>query len=86
MNNKVKIILNGRWIGVTEDPINIYNMLKTQKYKGIIHIYTSISFDYINKIIYIINDSGRLVRLLYKEKNIKLIINNTIRNDIKNSK
>uniref|UniRef100_A0AB39JBT0 DNA-directed RNA polymerase subunit beta n=1 Tax=Florenciella sp. virus SA2 TaxID=3240092 RepID=A0AB39JBT0_9VIRU len=83
--NKVKIILNGRWIGVTDDPINIYNMLKTQKYKGIIHIYTSISFDYNNKIIYIINDSGRLVRPLYKVKNNKLLINRIIRDDIKTS-
>ena len=76
--DKVKVIFNGRWIGITEKPIELYNFLKNKKYKGLIHIYTSIKFDYINKIIHVLNDSGRLVRPLFKVKNNKLLIDNNI--------
>jgi DNA-directed RNA polymerase II subunit RPB2 len=84
--DKVKIILNGRWIGVSLDPINFYNKLKEKKYKGIIHIYTSIAFDYNEKIIYITSDAGRLLRPLFKVKNNKLLITSQIVNDLKNGK
>ena len=83
--DKVKVIFNGRWVGITENPIELYNYLKNKKYKGLIHIYTSIKFDYINKIIHIINDSGRLVRPLFKVKNNKLLINHNIINKIDNN-
>lgn len=71
---KVKVILNGRWIGVSMKPIELYNELKQQKYQGIIHIYTSIVFNYSEKTIYITNDSGRLLRPVYRVKNNKLLI------------
>ena len=58
--NKVKIIVNGNWIGVVDDPINIYKYMKNKKYKGIINIYTSIVFDYKTRNIYINNDAGRI--------------------------
>ena len=32
--NKVKVILNGRWLGITENPIELYKQLKYKKYKG----------------------------------------------------
>ena len=38
-HNKVKVIFNGRWIGVTEDPIHLYKELKEKKYKDLF-IYT----------------------------------------------
>ena len=72
--NKVKVIVNGRWIGITENPIQLYNMLKDKKYKGIINIYTSIIFNYNQQEIVISNESGRLLRPLYKIKNNKLLI------------
>ena len=83
--NKVKIIFNGRWIGITTDPIILFNNLKEKKYKGLIHIYTSIKFDYINKVIYITNDSGRLVRPLFKVKNNSLLIKSDIIKKIDNN-
>mgnify|MGYP001171639229 CR=1 FL=1 len=73
-HNKVKVIFNGRWIGITENPIELYNNLKDKKYKGLIHVYTSITFNMLEKTIYIYNDSGRLVRPLYKVKNKQLCI------------
>ena len=48
LNNKVKVFINGCWIGVLENPYNLYSEMKDKKYKGIINIYTSIIFDYKN--------------------------------------
>ena len=76
--DKVKIIFNGRWLGIVTNPIEFYQKLKEKKYKGLIHIYTSIVFNINDKIITIYNDSGRLVRPLYRVKNNKLIINKEI--------
>tara|TARA_Y100000992_G_scaffold300470_1_gene269192 strand:- start:225 stop:3737 length:3513 start_codon:yes stop_codon:yes gene_type:complete len=77
-HNKTKIILNGRWLGVTSEPLTLYQNLKEKKYKGLIHIYTSITFNTLEKAIYIYNDSGRLIRPVYKIKNKELCINPTI--------
>jgi DNA-directed RNA polymerase II subunit RPB2 len=82
--NKVKVIFNGRWLGVSNDPIALYNDLKDKKYKGLIHIYTSITFDINQKVIYIYNDSGRLVRPVFKVRNNKLLISKNEINRIKN--
>ena len=77
-HNKVKVILNGRWLGVSEDPIELYKSLKQKKYSGFIHIYTSITFNMEEQVIYIYNDSGRMVRPVYKIKDNKLCITKEI--------
>jgi DNA-directed RNA polymerase II subunit RPB2 len=82
--DKVKVFVNGRWLGITEDPISLYNDLKDKKYKGIINIYTSITFNYKQKEICIINDCGRLLRPLYKVSNNKLLITHKIIESIEN--
>ena len=81
--NKVKVFVNGRWIGVSENPIELYHDLKNKKYKGIISIYTSIIFNYKQKEIMITNESGRLLRPLFKVKNNKLLITDQIIQAIK---
>ena len=75
---KVKVFINGSWIGIADDPMKLYNDLKNKKYRGIINIYTSISFDYTSLEIHICSDSGRLVRPVYRVKNNKLFMNDTI--------
>ena len=77
-HDKVKVMFNGRWVGVAINPIELYRSLKEKKYKGFIHIYTSITFNMYEKIIYIYNDSGRLVRPVYKMKNNELLITKEI--------
>ena len=84
-DNKVKVILNGRWLGVAKKPLELYNELKQKKYKGFIHIYTSITFNINEKTIYIYNDSGRLVRPVFKMRNNKRLINKDIITRIKNN-
>ena len=70
---RVKIIINGNWIGVVDKPYEFYKYLKLKKFQGIINIYTSIVFNYKAKTIEICNDAGRLVRPVYKVKNNKLL-------------
>ena len=81
--NGVKVFINGTWIGITNDPIKLYNDLKIKKYKGNINIYTSIIFDYQRLEIRICNDSGRLTRPVLKVNNGKLLITNDIIKQIK---
>ena len=75
---KVKVFVNGTWLGIANDPIKLYQTLKEKKYKGIINIYASIIFDMRRKEIRVCNDSGRLVRPLLRVKDNKLILTNEI--------
>jgi DNA-directed RNA polymerase II subunit RPB2 len=76
--DKVKVFINGAWVGISENPEELYLMLKDKKYKGIINIYTSIVFDYKLKEIRVCNDSGRLTRPLLRVQNKNILINNSI--------
>ena len=82
----VKVFINGAWVGMTKEPLELYTSLKEKKYKGIINIYTSIVFNYKTKEIIICNDAGRLIRPVLKVKNNKPILTNDIINKIKNKK
>jgi DNA-directed RNA polymerase beta subunit len=84
LNNCVKVFINGAWVGVCENPIELYDNLKEKKYKGIINIYTSIIFDYKKLEIRVCNDGGRLTRPLLKVRDNKALITIDIVNKIKN--
>ena len=83
--DKVKVFINGAWVGITESPQELYLMLKDKKYKGIINIYTSIIFDYKMKEIRICNDSGRLTRPILRVKNNNILITKYIINKLNTS-
>ena len=78
MFNKVKVFINGAWLGVTNNPYELFISLKEKKYKGIINIYTSIIFDYRMKEIRICNDSGRLTRPVLRVKDKNILLDNDI--------
>jgi DNA-directed RNA polymerase II subunit RPB2 len=78
MASQVKLYINGSWLGNVSDPVKIYSMLKDKKYKGIINIYTSITFDVRRKEIRICNDAGRLMRPLLRVRDNKLIVTPSI--------
>ena len=82
---KTKVFINGAWIGITHDPIMLYNDLKEQKNKGILNIYISIVFDYKQNEIRICSDSGRLTRPLLRVKNNDLIITEAHITKLKNN-
>jgi DNA-directed RNA polymerase II subunit RPB2 len=83
IKDKTKIFVNGDWVAVSVNSIDIFNMLKSQKRLGVINIYTSISFNYVMNEINIFTDSGRCVRPLFVVKNNNLTIT---KSDIENIK
>lgn len=87
LNNKVKVFINGSWIGITETPKELFAFLKQKKYEGILNIYTSITFDIQRMEIRLCNDAGRLTRPLFKVDNMNnLVISKDVINDISNKK
>ena len=80
---KIKVFINGCWVGIVNDPVSLYNHLKLKKQEGIINIYTSVVFDYKNGEIRVCNDAGRLTRPLLKVKNNHLILTKDITSKLK---
>lgn len=68
LHGKVKVFINGCWVGVSENPMDLYEKIKDKKYRGIINIYTSVVFDYKNAEIRVCNDGGRLTRPVLRVK------------------
>jgi DNA-directed RNA polymerase II subunit RPB2 len=85
MYKKVKVFINGAWVGISNEPQELYLMLKDKKYKGIINIYTSIIFDYKMKEIRVCNDSGRLTRPLLRVKDKNILITKSLVEKVANS-
>ena len=85
MYEKVKVFINGAWVGITETPHELYLMLKDKKHKGIINIYTSIVFDYKLREIRVCNDSGRLSRPILRVKDKNILITPHIINGLNNN-
>jgi len=85
MYKKVKVFINGAWVGISNEPQDLYLMLKDKKYKGIINIYTSIIFDYKMKEIRVCNDSGRLTRPLLRVKDKNILITKSLVEKVANS-
>jgi DNA-directed RNA polymerase II subunit RPB2 len=73
-NRRVKLLVNGTWIGVVHDPLRCYNELKEKKYRGIFNIYISIVFDIPRLEIRICSDGGRICRPLFRVQNGKALI------------
>lgn len=86
MYDKVKVFINGSWVGVTDTPLELYTMLKERKHQGIINVYTSIVFDYKMSEIRICNDAGRLTRPVLRVKNNQILLNRTIVKELSENK
>ena len=70
----VKVFVNGAWLGIAKDALRLYGSLKSKKYKGIINVYTSITFNTKCKEIRVCNDAGRLTRPVLRVKNHSLLL------------
>ena len=84
IQHAVKVFINGAWIGITDDPLRLYNDMKDKKYRGIINIYTSIIFNYKRLEIRICNDGGRLTRPILKVRDNKALLTKEIVNRLEN--
>ena len=70
---KVKVFVNGSWIGIHKDPENFRKMLLAYRRNGLINIFTSISFDRQLMEITILTDGGRMCRPAYIIEDNKLL-------------
>ena len=86
MFNKTKVFVNGNWIGISENPLELYHNLKDKKYKGIINVYTSIIFDYKFNEIRVCNDAGRLTRPLLRVRDNNILVTSDVIDGIKSDK
>ncbi len=78
LHDKVKVFINGAWVGVAKNPRELYADLKQKKYSGIINIYSSVVFDYKMMEIRVCTDGGRLARPVLRVKNNRAILTNDI--------
>jgi DNA-directed RNA polymerase II subunit RPB2 len=72
ISNSSKVFVNGSWIGVTDKPFELVNLLKLYRRNGILSIYTSLSFDIEHNEVNIYTDAGRLTRPIYYIENNKV--------------
>ena len=63
--DNVKVVVNGTWFAVTEEPIEMVQIVKYYRRIGQIPSAISITFDIGDKTVYIYTDSGRLLRPIY---------------------
>jgi DNA-directed RNA polymerase II subunit RPB2 len=78
MFEKTKVFVNGAWLGITENPMDLYNDLKDKKNKGIINVYASVVFDYKMNEIRVCNDSGRLTRPVLRVKDQNILVTSEV--------
>ena len=81
--DRVKVIVNGNWYGITDEPIILFKDLKKKKEKGIINIYSSITFHYSQMEIHIRTSGGRITRPVYRVENSAVLIDNITSSDFK---
>lgn len=77
-----RVHINGEWVGLVKNAIELYIKLKNAKYSGLIEYTTSISFDDISNDLYIWCDSGRLFRPVLRVENNELLLTKKIINSI----
>lgn len=65
INDYCKIFVNGKWVGLHNNPPLLYKILRLFKLNSLINILTSISWDIELNEINIFSDSGRIVRPVF---------------------
>ena len=81
-----KVIVNGNWLGTTKSPVELHKVLLSNKRKGFINIYVSISWDIGQNKIEVNTESGRCLRPLYILNNNKFRITNDIADKLRENK
>ncbi len=75
ISKNTKIFVNGSWIGITVNPVELRDKFKFYRRISCIPVYISISWAIDENIIYIYSDAGRLSRpIFYINENRKLSI------------
>ena len=84
LKTETKIFVNGKWVGINKNSIDLFKKLRHFKRIGKINPFVSISFDYILNEIKVYTDAGRCCRPLYIVDDNKLRINHSHIEKIKN--
>ena len=74
IENATKVLINGDWIGVHDDPCKVVDYIKSLRQKGELDNEVAIIFKINDNEVRINTDSGRCTRPLYVVKNNKLVI------------
>lgn len=83
MYKYVKVFINGNWIGVTDNAVNMLSFLKLKKMKNDIDKIVSLYLNYQKKELNIYTDGGRMFRPVLRVTNNKLALTNEIIDQIK---
>ena len=83
MYKYVKVFVNGDWIGVTNNAVNMLSFLKLKKMKNDIDKTISLYLNYQKKELNIYTDGGRMFRPVLKVNNNKLALTKEIIEQIK---
>ena len=77
VSNNCKIFINGKWIGIHQEPVKLTKLLKLFRQNSYINIFTSIVLNNRSLELSILTDGGRCCRPLYIMEDKKLLINKT---------
>ena len=81
---KVKLFVNGAWIGIAKEPTKLYSILRNMKTTGMMNIYTSVTFNYSAMEIRVCNDGGRVTRPLLRVRDNRLVLSQDVATRIRN--
>jgi len=65
LSEMTKVIVNGLWVGILEDPMTSVEKFKLFRRNALLPIYFSISFDIKQNTIFVYTDAGRLSRPIF---------------------
>jgi DNA-directed RNA polymerase II subunit RPB2 len=71
--NKCKVMLNNNWVGLHQNPRELYKTLLSYRRKGILNAFISISWKIIENMIVLFSDAGRCVRPLIVHEHMSKI-------------
>jgi DNA-directed RNA polymerase II subunit RPB2 len=68
LSKMTKLFVNGCWIGGIDNPTDCVDKIILYRRNGLIPIYTSVTFNNSDNIVYIYTDGGRLCRPIFYVK------------------
>lgn len=80
-----KVLINGTWIGLCQDPVSLYDLLKKYRTNHQIHPTVGIAFDRHKKELRIYTDGGRLYRPLMNVRDNQMVVTDDILTEINQS-
>jgi DNA-directed RNA polymerase II subunit RPB2 len=78
ISRSTKVFVNGAWVGIVTNPVEVLQVLKNYRRLGLIPVFTSISWSIKDNIIYVYTDSGRLTRPVFYLNNKRPLYDNEV--------